>query len=71
MDFFTVAWLTLAILVLIVELIAALNNRSNDTLTQYVYKIFSIKEKGKLWWLRRSLLLAIMVTLTLHFMGVF
>jgi hypothetical protein len=72
MDIFTILWITILSLGLILEAVALFNKRQNDTLSENVWKWFNINpelssRQKDFTRLRRVLLLAFMVWLTIHF----
>ena len=53
----------------VIELRALQRDKSGDTLSESVWRWFSVKEKGPYWRLRRSVLLLGLVWLLVHFMS--
>lgn len=70
MSGFTVAWLLWLAMFLVVEGIALFNKEKGDTLSEHIWKWFSVKDKGKGWLARRFVLAAFLVWLLLHMLGV-
>lgn len=63
---YTLAWLIWLGLFLAIELPSALNVAKGDTLTEHFHRWFSIKGKPRGWQIRRVILAAFLVALTLH-----
>lgn len=70
MDGYTIAWLLWLAMFGVVEGIAVFNKQAGDTLSEHVWKWFSIRDKGKGWLARRTVLGGFLVWLLLHMMGV-
>jgi len=68
MDKFTIAWILWIAYFLVVEFDALLTNNIPGTLSDHVWNWFSMKGYGKLWRLRRLLLLSLMAWLSAHFL---
>lgn len=67
MDLYTVLWLAWLALFGAIEGAALKNKRSGDTLSEHVWRWFSIADKGAAWRVRRCALLAILAWLVAHF----
>ena len=63
----TIAWITLLVLIIIVEAIALIKKKPDETLTYHIRKWFSLRGHGKLWWLRRGALGVFALWLAWHF----
>ena len=67
-DLFTAAWVLWILQFAAIEGAALFNKRDGDTLSEHVWRWFSIKEKGAGWRLRRFSLLAFLAWLVAHFL---
>jgi hypothetical protein len=67
-DVFTQLWLVWLMMAAAIEGVALFNKARGDTLSEHVWKWFSIRDKGRGWLIRRSALAAFMIWLTLHFL---
>lgn len=68
MSYFTIAWLLWGVYFLAVEIPALLNDRKGDTLSEHIWNWFAIRRKGRAYRLRRFVLGAFMLWLSIHFM---
>ena len=70
---YTVLWILWILMFAVIEGFALKDKAEGDTLSEHVWKWFSIKKKGKGWRARRFALLAFLAWLVLHFLtgGVF
>jgi hypothetical protein len=66
----TWAWIFWLVIFFAIEIPAALNNTSGDTLTENIRSWFSIKHKGRAWRIRRIALLSLLAWLVVHFLAV-
>lgn len=64
----TWAWLVALGLLLALEVVALVNRQPGDTLSEHVWRWFSVGDRAPFWRLRRVVLLAFMAWLTVHFM---
>jgi hypothetical protein len=60
------AWVAWIAAFLTIEVLALKNSAPGDTLSEHVWAVFSIKEKGNWWRARRFSLLAFMAWLVVH-----
>lgn len=67
MTWYTVAWGLWIAFFAVVEGLALFNNKSGDTLSEHVWKIFKVKEQPWKWTFARFFLAAFMVWLSGHF----
>lgn len=65
---YTVLWLIWLALFGAIEGAAIANKKPGDTLSEHVWRWFSISDKGKGWRARRVTLLAFLVWLIAHFL---
>ena len=68
MDGWTVAWLMWISMFLAIEGAAIFNTKPGDTLSEKVWRWFSVKGKPRGYKMRRFALLTFMVWLTTHFL---
>lgn len=68
MSGWTIAWLLWIAAFLVIEGKALFNKTWDDTLSEHVWKWFSISAKGRWWQLRRFALVAGLGWLCLHFL---
>jgi hypothetical protein len=66
---FQAAWILWIIQFLATEGLALANKTPGDTLSEFVWKWFSIKDKGTGWRLRRFSLLAFLAWQVAHFLS--
>ena len=64
----TIGWVLWLGMFAALEGAALLNRGRGDTLSEHVWKWFSVTDKAKGWRIRRAALLAFTVWLTVHFM---
>lgn len=66
-------WIAWIVAFFALEVPALLNKREGDTLSEHLWRWFSINEQGHFWRLRRFALLAILAWLAAHLLtrGVF
>jgi hypothetical protein len=69
MDGFTVAWLLWLAMFAVIEGVAIFNKRSDDTLSEHVWKWFSVRNKSRGWLLRRGVLALFLTWLTVHMLA--
>lgn len=69
MSGFTVMWIAWIALFLLIEGVALVNKKPDDTLSEHVWRWFSIANKGPWWRLRRFALAAFLAWLVLHFLS--
>lgn len=69
MSGWTIAWLLWIAAFLVIEGKALFNKSWDDTLSEHVWKWFSISAKGRAWRLRRFALLAGLAWLAAHFLS--
>jgi hypothetical protein len=69
MDGFTVAWLFWFAMFAVIEGVALFNKRRGDTLSEHVWKWFSVKEKSGGWLVRRGVLALFLTWLTVHMLA--
>ena len=67
-DGYTVAWIFWIVQFGVIEWAALANKRHSDTLSEHVWRWFSIRDKGTGWRVRRFSLLAFLSWLLLHFL---
>lgn len=67
MSAFTVAWILWIVAFVVIEYLAIRREAKGDTLTEHVVRWFSTTERGMAWGLRRLVLAAFLVWLTIHF----
>lgn len=65
---YTAAWATWLLMFAAIEGAALADKREGDTLSEHVWRWFSIKNKSRGWRLRRAALLAFLAWITGHFM---
>ena len=70
MDGFTIAWLMWLAMFGVIEGVALVRKESGDTLSEHIWKWFSIKDKAKGWVVRRGVLALFLLWLGLHMLGV-
>lgn len=68
MDGFTIAWLLWGLAFLVIEGVALFNAKRDDTLSEHVWRWFSIRKRSKGWQARRFALVAFLAWLVLHFL---
>ena len=68
MTVWTWLWVWWLALFAVIEGAALLNKQAGDTLSEHVWKWFSVTSKGKGWRSRRFVLLAFLAWLTTHFL---
>jgi hypothetical protein len=68
MSGYTIAWLFWLAMAAVIEIPALLNKAPGDTLSEHVWRWFSIRDKARGWQARRFVLLTFMVWLTVHFL---
>lgn len=68
MDTWTILWLLWIASFLGIEGAALWNKQTGDTLSEHVWKWFSVKEKSTAWRLRRFGLLSFLAWLAAHFL---
>lgn len=64
----TILWLIWIIFFGVIEGAAVFNKTKGDTLSEHIWKWFSIKSKAKGWRIRRFTLLALLTWLITHFL---
>jgi len=69
MDGYTIAWLLWGAMFVAIEGAALLRKESGDTLSEHVWKCFSVKDKAKGWVVRRGVLAVFLAWLTAHLLG--
>ena len=69
MSGYTFAWILWVAMFAVIEGTALFNKNSGDTLSEHVWEWFSVKEKGKGWRARRTVLLGGLAWLLVHFMS--
>ncbi len=62
------AWAVWALSFVVVEGLALRDRRPGDTLSESVWRIFSVREKGRAWQARRAVLVAFLAWLSMHFL---
>ena len=67
MDVYTALWVLWLATFVVIEGFALANKKRGDTLSEHVWKWFSIKGKSKGFKFRRVVLLVLMTWLTVHF----
>ena len=69
MSSWSMTWLGLIAVGVVIELAALTNKRPDDTLSEHVWRWFAVREKKRRGWVgaRRAALLLLMVWLTVHF----
>ena len=70
MDGFTIAWLMWLAMFGVIEGVALVRKEPGDTLSEHIWKWFSIKDKAKGWVVRRGVLALFLLWLGLHMLGV-
>jgi hypothetical protein len=65
---YTILWIMWILAFLVIEGAAIFNKDPGDTLSEHVWKWFSVTDKGIGWRIKRVILLAFMGWLTVHFM---
>jgi hypothetical protein len=65
---FTVGWLVWIAMFLSIEGAAIFNKKAGDTLSEHVWRWFSIHSKGRGWRARRFSLLSFLAWLVMHFL---
>jgi hypothetical protein len=70
MSGWTAAWLGWLLMFLAIEAGALLNKQPGDTLSEHVWRWFSVKRKGKGWRWRRAALATFLAWLLLHLTGI-
>lgn len=68
MDFWTIVWLAWLAFGGAWEIAALINRAEGDTLSEHIWRWFSIRGQGPAWQLRRVALLLGMTWLTVHFL---
>lgn len=63
---YTTAWLVWIVMFFAIELPAAFNRKEGDTLSEHLWKWFSIKDKSKGWRFRRMGLTFTLVWIFIH-----
>ncbi len=66
---YTIAWIIWLLMFGAIEGQALLNDRKGDTLSEHIWKWFSIKDKAKWWRLRRFALLSFLAWLVAHMLS--
>lgn len=69
MNEYTALWLLWLLQFLAIEGAALLNKRPNDTLSEHIWHVFSIRQKSQGWRVRRFSLLAFLAWLCAHFLS--
>lgn len=69
MSTWTQLWVVWLLMFAAIEGAALANKKSEDTLSEHVWKWFSIRHKGNGWRMRRFSLLAFLVWLAAHFLS--
>lgn len=69
MDGFTIAWIMWLAMFGVIEGIALIRKDSGDTLSEHIWKWFSVKDKATGWQARRGVLAVFLVWLTAHMLG--
>lgn len=67
MSGWTVAWLFWIAAFLAIEVPALFNKEPGDTLSEHIWKWFSVKDKSRGWQARRFVLVTFLAWITLHF----
>lgn len=67
-DGYTIAWLLWILAFFVIEVPAILNKRLGDTLSEHVWRWFSVKSRSTGWKIRRFSLLALLAWLSAHFL---
>ncbi len=65
---YTLAWLIWLLQFAAIEGAALVNKRDGDTLSEHVWRWFSMRQKGAGWRMRRFALLAFLAWLVAHFL---
>jgi hypothetical protein len=65
----TASWIMWLIMFGAIELPALLNKSKGDTLSEHVWRFFSIREKSNGWRARRFVLLSFLAWLITHFLS--
>ena len=68
MSAYTIGWLVWIAAFVVLESTALKRKAAGDTLSEYVWKWFSVTERRPAWQLRRFILLAGLAWLALHFL---
>lgn len=68
MDWFTSGWVVWLLMFGAIEGVALANKTPGDTLSEHIWRWFSIKHKGAGWRARRFGLLAFLAWLVAHFL---
>ncbi len=63
---YTTTWLVWIVMFFAIELPAAFNRKKGDTLSEHLWKWFSIKDKAKGWRVRRMGLTFTLVWIFIH-----
>jgi len=66
---YTIIWGLWLLILLLVEAAALRNKKKGDTLSEHIWKWFSIKERGAMWRWRRGALLAILAWILVHLLS--
>jgi hypothetical protein len=66
---YTGAWIICIVMFFAIEGPALINKRYGDTLSEHIWKWFSVKEKSGQWRLRRFCLIAILSWLSAHLLS--
>lgn len=68
-DAFTYRWVIISVLWIATEAYALFNKEQGDTFTAHVRRLFSLESKGKLYGVRRTILVALFLWIGYHFFG--
>lgn len=66
---FTVAWILWLVGFVVIEGIAIANSKPGDTLSEHIWRWFSIRDKQPGYRVRRALLSSLLAWLLLHFLS--
>jgi hypothetical protein len=69
MDGFTIAWVMWLAMFGVIEGVALVRKEPGDTLSEHIWKWFSVKEKAAGWKARRAVLTAFLAWLSAHMLG--
>jgi hypothetical protein len=67
---FTSLWIVWLVLFGAIEGVALANKTPGDTLSEHIWKWFSVRGKARGWMFRRAALFLFLVWLLLHMMGI-
>ena len=68
-DGFTVAWILWLAMFVVIEGAAIFRKEGGDTLSEHVWKWFSVREKAAGWKARRAVLAGFLAWLSAHLLG--